>query len=187
VAGEAAESPDLSDERLLAAAAAGDRAAFARLLTRHLPRVLGLASRLLGSREDAEDIAQETMLRLWRKAPSWRRDGPPVAAWVYAVALSLCRKAWRRRRHAASEVDDALADQGSSPAESAESRERARLLREGLARLPPRQREALVLFYDHGLSMSEIGEAMGIGEHAVESLLARGRRALRVRLSGAIG
>lgn len=181
-AGEATEASDVSDERLLEAAAAGDRSAFARLLPRHLPRILALAQRLLGSREEAEDIAQETMLRLWRKAPSWKRDGPTVSAWVYAVALTLCRKAWRRRGPPTSALEEDVADASPSPVESAERRERARRLREALARLPQRQREVLVLFYDHGLSMNEIGETLGIGVHAVESLLARGRTRLRCEL-----
>ncbi len=181
-AGEATEASDVSDERLLQAAAAGDRSAFARLLPRHLPRILALAQRLLGSRAEAEDIAQETMLRLWRKAPFWKRDGPAVSAWIYAVALTLCRRAWRRRGPPTSALEEDLVDSSPSPAEAAEHRERARRLREALARLPPRQREALVLFYDHGLAMNEIGETMGIGVHAVESLLARGRARLRREL-----
>lgn len=110
------------------------------------PAVLALAERLLGSRAEAEDVAQETFLRLWRKAPSWRADGPPLAAWLHRVALSQCHRAWRRLGRQTEAPTAEPPDPAPLPPEQAQRAEEARRLRAALAELPLRQRAALALF-----------------------------------------
>lgn len=183
MAAEERRDASADDEQLLRRAAAGEERAFALLLRRHLPAVLALAERLLGSRAEAEDVAQETFLRLWRKAPSWRADGPPLAAWLHRIALSLCHKAWRRLGRQTEAPTADLPDPTPLPPEQAQRAEEARRLRAALAELPLRQRAALALFYDQQLGVREIAESLGIGVHAAESLLARARRRLARRLS----
>ncbi|MCX7288969.1 MAG: sigma-70 family RNA polymerase sigma factor, partial [Rhodobacterales bacterium] len=92
---------DPSDEALLVLYANGDRSAALALTRRITPRVMAYAARMLGGdRAEAEDVAQETMLRLWRMAPDWRQGETRVTTWAYRVATNLCidRQRSRRRR-----------------------------------------------------------------------------------------
>jgi RNA polymerase sigma factor (sigma-70 family) len=179
---------DTSDEALLVLYANGDRHAALALTQRMTPRIMGYAYRLLsGDRAEAEDVAQETMLRLWRVAPEWRQGEAKVATWAYRVATNLCTDRFRsRRRQSRVALDDApdVAD----PAVSADTRlveaDRAAALQAALAQLPDRQRQAVVLRHIEGLSNTEIAEVMGLGVEAVESLTARGKRALAAVLAG---
>ncbi len=179
---------DSSDEDLLALYASGDRLAARALTGRLTPRVLGYAMRLLGGdRAEAEDVAQEAMLRLWRIAPEWRAGEARVSTWVYRVVTNLCTDRLRSGRRRARPMGDDLPD-AADDAPGAEARmvETARLaaLQDALAQLPDRQREAVVLRHIEGLSNPEIAEILGIGVEAVESLTARGKRALSAALQG---
>ena len=90
---------DVSDEALMALYANGDRAAALALTQRVTPRVLAYATRLLGGdRAEAEDVAQDCMLRLWRQAPHWRQGETRVTTWAYRVATNLCIDRQRSRR-----------------------------------------------------------------------------------------
>ncbi len=177
-----------TDDTLLALFANGDRGA-ARLLTVRLtPRVLSLAQRMLGDRAEAEDVAQEAMLRLWKIAPDWRPGEAQVSTWLYRVASNLCTDRLRRRRSVG--LDEAFGE-GNEPEDFSpgvvrrmQDAERAAALKAALAQLPDRQRQAVVLRHLEGLSNPGIAEVMEIGVEAVESLIARGKRALASRLSG---
>jgi RNA polymerase sigma-70 factor (ECF subfamily) len=180
---------DLPDEALLVLYGNGDAAA-ARLLTLRLtPRVVGYAARLLGGdRAEAEDVAQEAMLRLWRIAPDWRQGEARVATWLYRVVTNLCTDRLRARGRRGGSIDLEDAPEVADAAPGAEARliegDRMAALQAALDSLPDRQREAVVLRHIEGLSNPEIAAVMDIGVEAVESLTARGRRALQARLAG---
>jgi RNA polymerase sigma-70 factor (ECF subfamily) len=179
---------EASDEALLVLYANGDRAA-ARVLTLRLtPRVLGYAARLLsGDRAEAEDMAQEAMLRLWKVAPDWRQGEARVSTWLYRVVTNLCTDRLRaRHRRGTSALDDAPEVADAAPAAVLGLIEAQRLtaLEAALAALPERQRQAVVLRHIEGLTNPEIAEVMDIGVEAVESLTARGKRALAALLAG---
>jgi len=183
-----AATPALSDEALLVLFANGDKAAARALTIRLTPRVLAHAQRLLGNRAEAEDVAQEAMLRLWQAAPGWRAEGAKVSTWIYTVTRNLCTdRARRRGRGGGAAVPLEAVAEPPDPAPGAEARlsESARqdALQAALADLPDRQREAVVLRHLEGLSNPEIAAIMDIGVEAVESLTARGRRALKIRLA----
>jgi len=179
-------APDDPDAALLAAYAAGDGAAARALIGRLGPRLLALATRMLGDRAEAEDIAQEAMLRLWQRAPDWRPGEARVATWVTRVALKLATDRLRRRRGTGlveafgPEGDPADARPGAEA--GLRAAERARALRGALAALPERQAQAVALRHLQGLSNPEIADVMGLSVEAVESLTARGKRTLAARL-----
>lgn len=178
---------DVSDEALMVLYANGDRHAALALTQRVTPRVLAYAARLLsGDRAEAEDVAQETMLRLWKVAPEWRQGETKVTTWAYRVATNLCidrqRSRVRKRQLA---LDDApeVADRSPGAEGQLQEADRMAALEAALAELPDRQRQAVVLRHLEGMTNPEIAAIMEIGVEAVESLTARGKRTLAAILS----
>lgn len=177
-----------ADAALLARYAAGDPAGARLLADRHAGRLLAHATRMLGGDlAEAEDVVQEAFLRLWRAAPDWRVEGGArVGTWLYKVAGNLCIDRLRRARHRVASLQaDGMAEP-ASPAPGAPAAlmqaQRADALQRALDGLPERQRQAVVLRHLDGLSNPEIAAVMDIGVEAVESLLARGKRALAAQL-----
>lgn len=173
-----------SDDALLARYAAGDAAAARELARRFLPRMLGFARRMLHDAAEAEDVTQEAMLRLWRMAPGWRSGEAQVSTWLWRVVANLCTDRLRRRRGVGLDTVPDPEDPAPSVLQALVAADRAAALEAALATLPDRQRQAVVLRHIEGLPNPEIAEIMGIGVEAVESLTARGKRALAARLSG---
>ena len=177
---------EVSDEALLVLYANGDSSG-ARLLTlRLVPRILGYAARLLNDRAEAEDVAQEAMLRLWRVAPDWRQGEAKISTWLYRVTTNLCtdRLRLRMRRNVVA-LDDApdMADAAPGAVAVLIEADRMAALNVALTSLPDRQREAVVMRHIEGLSNPEIADVMDIGIEAVESLISRGKRALVANLA----
>lgn len=175
------------DAELVARVGVRDPAAIRTLVARKLPRLLSLATRLLGDRMEAEDVAQEAFVRIWKQAPSWRSDEAKFDTWLHRVALNLCYDRLRgQREQPLAELPDLPdeADPAAPPDARLESRARDASVRAALAALPARQREALVLNYYQELSNIEAAALMGISVDALESLLARARRNLRAQLAG---
>jgi RNA polymerase sigma-70 factor (ECF subfamily) len=148
------------------------------------PRALAHAYRLLGDRDEAEDVAQEAMMRLWRIAPEWRQGEAKVTTWLYRVVANLCTDRLRRRRGVdIDKVPDPVDDRPDAH-QAMVRQARAQALQQALRGLPDRQRQAVVLRHIEGLANPEIAEIMNIGVAAVESLTARGKRALTAALAG---
>lgn len=175
---------DTSDEALLVLYANGDPSA-ARVLTMRLtPKVLGHAYRMLGDRAEAEDTAQEALIRLWKQAPEWRQGEAKVTTWLYRVVANLCTDKLRKARGVALDAVPEPEDETASAAEQMQQKSRMDALQDALNRLPERQKQAVVLRHIEGLSNPEIAEIMEVGVEAVESLTARGKRALANVLAG---
>ncbi|MEF3046791.1 RNA polymerase sigma factor [Pseudotabrizicola sp. L79] len=177
----------LSDDALLILYANGDRDAARHLTERLAPKVMAYAQRVLGDRAEAEDVAQEAMLRLWRMAPDWRPGEAQVTTWLYRVATNLATDRVRQRgRRRATTLDDApeVADGQPGALQTMIEADRMTALQAALDALPERQRQAVVLRHIEGLANPEIAQILGVGVEAVESLTARGKRALTALLSG---
>lgn len=182
--GALTQTTQASDEALLSAFGQGDRRAAAELARRLAPRLLRFATRMLGGDgAEAEDVTQETMLRLWRLAPDWRPGEAQVATWAFRVASNLCTDRLRKRgRIDPGEVPE-VEDPGADAVARLAARERAEAVARALGDLPERQRQAVLLRHMEGLSNPEIAEIMQTSTEAVESLTARGKRALAARLA----
>ncbi len=169
-----------SDDALLVLYANGDAAAAAELMQRLAPRALGVAIRVLGSRAEAEDVTQEAMMRLWRMAPEWQPGQAKVSTWLYRVVMNLCIDLKRRQRGGHVDLDaiPEPPDPASSAAEKLQDLARQDALQQALMQLPERQRQAVVLRHIEELTNPEISGIMEISVEAVESLTARGKRAL---------
>jgi RNA polymerase sigma-70 factor (ECF subfamily) len=171
--------PNEEETTLLAQAAAGDERAFRGLVDRHLPTVLAIARRMLKDDAEAEDVAQEALLRLWRNAAGLELGPGGARPWLRRVVSNLCIDRVRARRNTTT-FD--VAPEESEPAGQVRhlaERELSHRVDAALKALPERQRLALTLFHYEGMSQIEVGEARGISDEAVEALLARARRTLK--------
>ena len=173
----------VSDElAMLSAVGSGDQAAFRRLSERHLGAIVAVARRILNDEAEAEDVAQETMLRLWTQAATLQVPPAGIRPWLRRVATNLSLDRLRSRRR--TDVTDEVPEQPQEPEQGRdlEQREISARVAAALAALPERQRLALVLFHFEGRSQVDVGAALGVSDEAVESLLSRARRALRAAL-----
>jgi len=171
------------DEDLVRRVAQGEPAAIQAMVARKLPRMLALAQRMLGDASEAEDVAQEAMLRAWKQAPKWRPGKAKFDTWLHRVALNLCYDRLRRRREVPTETPPDRPDEGPAPDAGLLSAELGLRVDAALKRLPDRQREAIVLCHYQELTNIEAADLMSVSVEALESLLSRGRRALRQSLA----
>ena len=171
------------DEELLARVARGDPAAVRALMARKLPRIHGLAARLLNDAAEAEDVTQEVFVRAWKQAGRWKPGGARFATWLHRVALNLCYDRLRRRREAATDAPPEAADDGPAPDRGLEAADVGARVARAMAALPDRQREARGRCHYQERGNIEAAALMGVSVEALESLLSRGRRALRSALA----
>ncbi len=172
-------SGDDPDIALLVEIARGDSFAIRTFVDRHLGRTVGLANRVLRNQADAEEVAQEVFLRVWKQAPTWEPGRAQFATWMHRVTLNLCYDRMRKKREVLGDDFPELEDDAAGPGEALHEKELAARVNEAIARLPVRQRIAITLCHTQELSNIEAAAVMEISVEALESLLARGRRKLK--------
>jgi RNA polymerase sigma-70 factor, ECF subfamily len=185
-----------TDEELLAEFQQGDASAFERLLRRHRGPLYTFLLRMLGDREQAEDLAQETFLRVVKGAAAWEHRAR-FQTWLYAIARNLCVDRARREKFRRTESADAPVEEGGpsiveatasgDPApDRAAANERLRpILLRALASLPFEQREVFVLREQAGVPFREIAELIGVNENTVKSRMRYALEGLRKALLAA--
>jgi RNA polymerase sigma-70 factor (ECF subfamily) len=174
---------DAPDAELLSRSAAGDRRAFDEIVARHGAFALRVAARIVADPLLAEDVVQEAMLRAWSQAHLFDPGRARFTTWLYRIVVNLCID--QRRRRSPERLPDDLdpIDPAASADEALAANERHAALARALKQLPVRQRAAMTLVYDEGLSGAEAGRILGLSAKAVERLLARARAFLRERLT----
>jgi len=172
-----------NDEAVLVAeAGAGDGRAFGVLMERHLGVVVSVARRMLRDDAEAEDVAQEAFLRLWRSGATLEIGPAGIRPWLRRVVSNLCLD--RVRGQGRVKVVEELPEvpEPAKQLAALESQDVQRRVEVAMQKLPDRQRLALTLFHFEGLSQIEIGNVLGVSDEAVESLLSRARRQLKAEL-----
>ncbi len=174
---------DVGDDALMARVAVRDGAAFRLLIDRHAARPHRVAYRMLGDASEAEDIAQEAMMRLWEYGHRWQAGGPGVAAWLTRVSTNLCLDRLRRRRFSSDEAVPERADETPLADAAMEAEQMRTRTLAAIAALPDRQRAAIILTYYEELTNAAAADALEMNIKGFESLLLRARTALRAALA----
>ncbi len=182
------------DDELMARISSGDERAAAELVDLYLPLLLGLAGQMLGNRAEAEEIAQESFLKLWQFADKWQPRRALIATWLHRVAANLCIDRLRSRRTGEIKAEALKAEKlldgtqqqwaGALQHSALEEKHMRQRVNAAIDLLPARQKLALALCHFQNMSQKEAANVMDISEHALESLLARSRKALRASLAG---
>lgn len=182
--------------QLMLATKNGDQLAFDTLVQRLRSRAFYIAHSLVGSRDDALDLAQESFMKVFRARDSFR-DGEPFLPWFHRILRNTCfshlRKRGRMRQVSVSGVRDEedgdwelIDEKAPAPSDRMENEERASAFREGISQLSSKDREILTLRHYQELSYREIADSLGIPQGTVMSRLFHARRRLRDRLQNVI-
>ncbi len=179
------------DIRLMLAVRGGDQAAFAELVERYQHRLVGVMNHLVGHPQEAEDLAQEVFLRVYRTRHKYTPKAK-FSTWLFTIANNLALNALRdrqRRKAMPLEVQESggftaapADDRAQTPAQPMQQRELAEVVRRALDDLNERQRVAVVLNKFEDMGYAEIADVMGLSTKAVKSLLSRARGKLREAL-----
>jgi RNA polymerase sigma-70 factor (ECF subfamily) len=168
-----------SEDALMARVAARDTDAMRVLADRHAQLPWRIAYRMLADASEAEDVAQEAMLRLWQYADRWQAGGPGVAAWLTRVATNACLDRLRRRRFSTDQDVPERADDSPLADAVIEQDEVQKAVADCIEALPDRQRAAIILTYYEERQNRIAAEILAMQIKAFESLLLRARTALR--------
>ena len=173
------------DHELLVLVQDGSQPAFAELVRRHTERFYRLAYRYLQDRETAQDIVQDAFLKLWEDPGKWQADRKTkFTTWFYRIIVNLCLDWQKRKRPLPLDEDAPIIDDRHPPADEEMIRlQEQRILEKEIAGLPERQRSALNLCFDEGLTNQEAADVMGIGLKALQSLIMRAKTTLKERMT----
>jgi RNA polymerase sigma-70 factor (ECF subfamily) len=172
------------DHELLARIQDGSQAAFGELVRRHTDRFYRLAYRYLQDKGGAEDVVQDAFLKLWEDPARWQPDrSTKFTTWFYRIVVNLCLDSQKKKRPLPLDEDAPIIDERNPPDEEMMRLQQQRILEKEIAALPERQRAALNLCFDQGLTNQEAADVMGIKLKALQSLIMRAKTTLKERMT----
>jgi RNA polymerase sigma-70 factor (ECF subfamily) len=175
--------PDKDDHELLALIQDGSSQAFALLVERHTERFYRLAYRYVQSKEAAEDMVQDAFLKLWEDPHRWQADkNTKFTTWFYRVVVNLCLDWQKKKQPLELNEDMPIIDERESADEAMQRKQQQIALEGAISALPERQRTAINLCYDEGLSNQDAADVMAINLKALQSLVMRAKTTLKERL-----
>lgn len=175
--------PEKDDHALLALIQEGSHEAFAMLVQRHAERFYRLAYRYVHNRETAEDITQDAFLKLWETPGRWQPErNNKFTTWFYRIVVNLCLDWQKKKRPLALEPEALVVDEQDTVETAMIDTQEQRMLEQEIAALSERQRLALHLCFEEGLSNQEAAEVIGIRLKALQSLIMRAKATLKERL-----
>lgn len=182
----------MSDTDLISRAAAGDHSAFHALVERHRAMVYRVAYQFAGNHHDAEDIAQEVFIKVYRSLDRFRQDAQ-LTSWMYRIVMNACIDHKRRQQPAGAAPFGEEAEQkmlntpedAPGPEERAYAGELGQVLETEIERLPPGQRMVFIMRHHQGLKLGEIADALGLAEGTVKRQLHAAVHRLRQALTTA--
>jgi RNA polymerase sigma-70 factor (ECF subfamily) len=179
----AADWSEKDDQELLALIQQGSKLAFAELVQRHTDRFYRLAYRYVQSRETAEDIVQDAFVKLWEDPGKWQPGrNTRFTTWFYRIIVNLCLDWRKKKRPLPLEEEMPLVDERETAYEAVMRIEEQKLLEKEISALPERQRTALNLCFDEGLTNQQAAEVMGMNLKALQSLIMRAKTTLKERM-----
>jgi RNA polymerase sigma-70 factor (ECF subfamily) len=175
--------PEKDDHELLALIQDGNGQAFATLVERHTERFYRLAYRYLQSKAAAEDVVQDAFLKLWENPAIWQPErNSKFTTWFYRVVVNLCLDLRKRKTPVALDEEIPLIDDREPVDDTMVKIQEQKALEREIAALPERQRMALNLCFDEGLSNQEAAAVMGVKLKALQSLVMRAKTTLKERM-----
>jgi RNA polymerase sigma-70 factor (ECF subfamily) len=176
---------DKEDHELLALIQDGNGQAFALLVERHTERFYRLAYRYLQSREAAEDVVQDAFVKLWENPALWQPErNSKFTTWFYRIVVNLCLDLRKKKKPAPLDDEFPVIDDRAPVDEMMIQAQEQQALEKEIAALPDRQRTALNLCFDQGLTNQEAAEVMGLNLKALQSLIMRAKTTLKERMKG---
>jgi len=170
------------DSGLVSRVAQRDEAAFTELVEKYKHQVLATIHRYVQAPSASADLAQEVFIKVWENAHTFKGRSK-FSTWLYRIVVNHCLNyRTKRKRGATVELDESMADEGSSVEEKYENKRKAQLVKDAVDKLPERQRMALVLFKFEGCSCREVAQIMGLSFIAAQSLIFRAINNLRKKL-----
>jgi RNA polymerase sigma-70 factor (ECF subfamily) len=174
---------DKEDHELLALVQDGSRQAFAALVERHTERFYRLAYRYLQNKEAAEDVVQDAFVKLWESPGLWQPErNSKFTTWFYRIVVNLCLDVRKKKKPEALDNTDVLSDDREPMDETMMRAQEQKIMEKEIAALPERQRTALNLCFDEGLTNQEAAQVMGINLKALQSLIMRAKTTLKARM-----
>lgn len=171
-----------TDVALMVAVAKGDQVAYRALVARHMHALVRMGERMLGSRQDAEDVVQDVCLKIWHEAPRWRPEAK-FTTWLYRVMMNACIDVLRKRVPQGDVDMTVLLDDAPLANELIAKQQQAQQVKQALQQLPERQRAAVILSYYEACDNQTSADVMGLSLGAFQQLLFRAKKQLRDELT----
>ncbi len=170
---------EVDEAELIKQSVAGDESAYQLLLEKHLPSLSSYVLRMMANTAEADDIIQETFIRLWTRGNKFNPGTARLTTWLHNIAHNLCIDYFRKQYRFAGHFSEQEVSETPGPEENLSHQGLVKNIQEAMMSLPERQRSAIIMCHYQGLSNRDAAVILDVSVDALESLMARGRKKLR--------